>query len=96
MKLASLVLAATVMISASAATARGESIYDDTPSAGEMIFDLVLLRPLGLVATAIGAGVYVVALPIALMRGEGPSEPAEQLVVGPARFTFTRPLGREE
>jgi hypothetical protein len=96
MKIAPVVLAVALLASASAASARGESLYDDTPSAGAMILDLAVLRPLGLVATLVGAGVYVVALPFALMRGEGPVEPAQQLVVEPARFTFTRGLGRDD
>lgn len=69
-----------------------ESI-DGTPSAGAMAFDLVIVRPIGLVATVLGAGLFVLQLPLSLIQGEPPSEPAKKLVEEPAKFTFTRPLG---
>lgn len=93
MKLATYLLAAVLAISSSLATAQDRTGLDDAPSPGAMALDLVVLRPLGLAATLLGCAVYIVALPIALMRGEGPLEPAQKLVVEPAAFTFTRRLG---
>ena len=66
---------------------------DDSPSAGAMAFDLVIVRPVGLVATVLGTGLFVLSLPLSLIQGEPPSDPAKKLVVEPAKFTFTRPLG---
>lgn len=66
---------------------------DGSPSAGAMAFDLVIVRPVGLVATVLGAGLFVLQLPLSLIQGEPPSEPAKKLVEEPAKFTFTRPLG---
>lgn len=58
-----------------------------------IVADILLARPFGLAATAIGATLYIVAFPFAAMSGDMTS-PAETLVGEPARFTFTRPLGQ--
>ena len=82
----------TVCSSSVSADAYRDSI-DDTPSAGAMAFDLALVRPLGLAATVLGAGLFVVQLPLSLIQGKPPSDPARKLIVEPAKFTFQRPLG---
>ena len=61
--------------------------------AGAMIFDLVLVRPLGLAATMIGEALFVVSLPFTALTGDV-KEAAQKLVVDPAEFTFARPLGK--
>lgn len=66
---------------------------EGAPSAGAMAFDLVIVRPVGLVATVLGAGLFVLQLPLSMIQGEPPSDPAKKLVVEPARYTFQRPLG---
>lgn len=58
----------------------------------EMVVDAVLVRPLGLVALILGAGVFVVSLPFSLL-GRNVGEAGSKLVVDPAVFTFVRPLG---
>lgn len=65
-----------------------------SPSAGMMMFDMVLVRPLGLAATAIGTGLFLINLPFSELEGNGPGEPFKVLVEQPAKFTFTRPLGQ--
>jgi hypothetical protein len=54
--------------------------------------DLLLSRPGGLVATAVGAAVLVVTLPFSLLSGTT-NEAAQKLVGEPADYTFRRPLG---
>jgi hypothetical protein len=54
--------------------------------------DALVVRPLSFVATVIGAGVFVLALPVAATSGSVHST-ADALVVQPGRFTFRRPLG---
>lgn len=66
---------------------------DGKPSAGAMAFDLVVVRPVSLVATVLGTGLFVLSLPLSLIQGEPPSDPAQKLVIEPAKFTFDRPLG---
>lgn len=68
---------------------------DDTISgdkATDMVVDVVVMRPLGLVATAAGAVLTVVALPFTIPSGSV-ERSARQLILKPADYTFKRPLG---
>jgi hypothetical protein len=96
MKVVTLTAALVLMVSASALQAHDREGIDDSPSAGAMVFDLVLIRPLSLVATTLGVGFFVVSLPLAVIQGELPREPARKLVIEPARYTFFRRLGDME
>jgi hypothetical protein len=60
--------------------------------------DLFLLRPFGLVMTIGGAGLVVATSPLIGMASFAPphdafERTANALVIGPAGFTFNRPLG---
>jgi hypothetical protein len=96
MKVVTLTAALVLMVSASALQAQDREGIDDSPSAGAMVFDLVLIRPLSLVATTLGVGFFVVSLPLAVIQGEWPRQTAENLVLEPARYTFLRRLGEME
>lgn len=61
-----------------------------------MLVDLVLVRPVSLVATVLGTGLFVLQLPLSLIQGTPPSDPARKLIVEPAKYTFQRPLGSME
>ncbi len=61
----------------------------------DMVLDLVLLRPMGLLATGVGAVAFVVSLPFTLPSG-GVGSAACELVQAPLAYTFTRPLGDME
>lgn len=68
---------------------------DDTVSgdkATDMVVDAVVVRPLGLAATAIGTVLTVVALPFTIPSGSVGTS-AHELIVRPAEYTFKRPLG---
>ncbi|MDG1772964.1 MAG: hypothetical protein P8H32_05965 [Oceanicoccus sp.] len=65
---------------------------EEEPSALAMAGDLVIARPLLLVATVVGTAFYVVSLPFSLAGGNA-IEAGETLVVGPAKSTFVRCLG---
>lgn len=73
------------------ALAQDQNLTKET-TAEEMIADLILLRPLGIVSTAVGSVFFIVSLPFS-----GPSRTADEaffrLVADPATFTFARPLG---
>jgi len=60
--------------------------------AGYMAGDLAVIRPLGIVATAVGAVIYFISLPFSLAGGNE-EEARQKLVIDPAEYTFTRPLG---
>ena len=58
-----------------------------------MIADFVLLRPLGIGATAVGTVFFIVSLPFSAPSGSV-GVAFRKLVVEPATFTFARPLGK--
>lgn len=62
------------------------------PPAYAMIGDLLIARPLLVVATVIGAGVFVVSLPFTALGG-GVGDAGQALVVDPAKAAFVRCLG---
>jgi hypothetical protein len=59
---------------------------------GEVAADALVVRPLGLAATAVGAAIFVVALPFAAIAKDVKGTGAT-LVGAPARVTFQRRLG---
>jgi hypothetical protein len=92
-----LAVAALLTLSAAAGVAQAQITVaedvDTSPSGTEMAADLLVVRPLGLVATVLGTGLFILQLPLSVVQGELPREPARKLIVAPAQFTFSRPLG---
>lgn len=64
----------------------------EQPSAGAMVADAIIARPLLLVTTVIGTAFYVVTLPFSLLGGNA-MDAGDTLVVQPAKATFVRCLG---
>ena len=95
----SALVAATLVVGSSNAFAQSNSSspyndsLDNSPSAGAMAFDLIIVRPVSLVATVLGTGLFIVSLPLALIQRDAPTAAAKKLVAEPARYTFERPLG---
>lgn len=58
----------------------------------KMGVDLVLVRPVGIVATLVGSVVFVVALPFTLISGDT-QHSLDKLIKEPGKYTFNRPLG---
>ena len=58
----------------------------------DMLVDAVVVRPLGLAGTVLGAAVTLVTLPFTLPAGNA-GEAARFMIVEPAEYTFNRPLG---
>jgi hypothetical protein len=56
------------------------------------IGDVVVVRPVSFVATVLGSVFFVVALPFAA-ASKSTKDTANVLVVEPAEYTFTRPVG---
>jgi hypothetical protein len=57
-------------------------------------FDLVILRPLGLVAVAVGVGAFIPAVLIGAPQGRDGFNAARELFIElPVNQTFQRPLG---
>jgi hypothetical protein len=64
----------------------------EDPSAGAMVADFVLVRPVAIVALVLGSAFFVVTLPFSAIGGNVKAA-AKNLVVKPAKFSFVRPLG---
>ena len=88
-----LAMVAAMMIIPVANTALASEYFEsENPSGGEMMFDLVVVRPVGIVATAVGCIVFVVSSPFSALGGNIDTA-NEKLIKDPAAFTFKRPLG---
>lgn len=86
-----LAVVVSLMIAQPVAAAGAE--YEATPpSAAAMGFDVLLVRPLSIVATAAGGGLFLLSLPFSAL-GLNTDEAAVRLVGEPATFAFLRPLG---
>lgn len=89
------VLAAAALLGASFSAAAGEGLDNRTVTgdrSGDMAVDLVIVRPISIVATVVGAVGFVVALPFTVPSGSV-DEAARSLVAAPFEYTFNRPLG---
>ena len=88
-----IMMIAAMMIMPLATTAFAEEYFEaEDPSGGEMMFDLAVVRPVGIIATAVGCVFFVVSSPFSALGGNIGAA-GEMLVKDPAAFTFKRPLG---
>ena len=85
-------ITALAIIPFASATMAQEYFEAEDPSGGAMLFDFVLVRPIGMVATAVGSVFFVLSWPFSAL-GDNVDEANEKLIREPAAFTFKRPLG---
>lgn len=62
------------------------------PDGGIMLADVIIARPIGMAACAVGLVGTILALPFAAFSGSM-NAVAERLVVEPFAYTFQRPMG---
>ncbi len=95
--LAALLSTSGMLLPGSTAVAGCDTTYrhGEEPSAGLMLVDAVLIRPLTFVASVAGAAIWVVTLPFTLMGGNT-DEAGDVLVADPWCYTIDRPLGYME
>ena len=86
-----MVLLCTLSLCSHSFGGTGNAVEED-PSALAMVGDLVVVRPVALTLTAIGAVTWLVTLPFTAASGSVKSS-GDTLVVGPAMTTFVRCLG---
>jgi hypothetical protein len=92
------ILMATALFAAvwsSVASADG-SLMTETPlepTVGEMAFDTLIGRPLGVVTTVGGTALWLVQLPISVWVPEYRNRTYQKMIVDPAKWTFDRPIG---
>lgn len=93
--IASIVFTAFIIVSANSFSY--DAYYDGTnrASEGDIIVDLLVARPLGLVGSVVGIAAHGVGL-LFSVPGENFDETAEILVEEPLNYTFNRPLGHFE
>jgi len=85
----------TAMILMPLAANAAEYFEAGDPSGGAMMFDLAVVRPVGIVATAIGCVFFVLSSPFSALGGNIDTD-GQKLVKDPVAFTFKRPLGEFE
>ncbi len=91
-----LTIASLFMLSSVSLASSAYNSYEyDQLTAGAMAADAILVRPLGIVATVAGFGLFVVSAPFSLLGGNA-GDAWYTLVKSPAEFTFVRPLGAFE
>ncbi|MBA56994.1 MAG: hypothetical protein CMK89_21300 [Pseudomonadales bacterium] len=91
----SVMVALSMALFAAAPAVSQAQTVTDRPSGLEMTGDVLLVRPLTLVATVIGTGLFVVSLPFSALGGNV-GEAGNTLVVTPFKSTFLRCLGCSE
>jgi hypothetical protein len=64
----------------------------EKPTGGMMMWDALVMRPIGIVGTVVGSAVWLISYPFAAL-GENTDESTEALVQKPFEWTFQRPLG---
>jgi len=87
-----LTIAALILIPFATESLAQEKSAQSEYSAEKMMVDILLVRPVGIVATVFGSAIFIVALPFSLIGGNTGAT-LQNLIVSPARFTFIRPVG---
>jgi hypothetical protein len=88
-----LITVASLLIVPFGSTALAQEYFEaEEPSGGAMIYDLCVVRPVGLVATALGSVVFVLSSPFSAL-GDNIDVAGQKLIKNPAAYTFKRPLG---
>ncbi len=62
------------------------------PTGGMMMWDALMMRPVGIIGTALGSVVWLVSYPFAALGGNT-DQSTQKLVADPIEWTFQRPLG---
>jgi hypothetical protein len=85
---------AVMIFSASPAAAEWDGLPWESLDAGvpRIVFDIAVLRPLGLVQSVVGVAAYVIFYPVSLLTG-GSDDVTRACITGPFDQTFRRPLG---
>jgi hypothetical protein len=90
-------LVALLMLSLSASASQAGSTRSgmgNKASQSPVVFDVLILRPLGFVTLALGAGLFVISMPlVAVTRPQDIRKPYETFLVRPCRFLWKDDLG---
>lgn len=94
-RIAAVITAAALMLCLASPAAAITRDNGDRPNAVPVVIDALFLRPAGLMMTMMGVLVYAVPVAplVAITRPADLWKPLGPLVVAPARYTFSDPLG---
>ena len=87
-----LVLVVGCALCVPAAAARDVEEDYGLSSSDAMVIDALIIRPVMVVVTAVGVVAFVASLPFTVLSGSV-GKAGNAMVVEPAAYTFTRPLG---
>jgi hypothetical protein len=87
-----LILAALVFIPFGSSAQAQDQYETEQATGGGMMYDFLVVRPIGMAATLLGAAFFVVALPFYAVGGNT-DDAGQKLVKDPFNYTFKRPLG---
>ncbi|MEA3436181.1 MAG: multidrug transporter [Thermodesulfobacteriota bacterium] len=85
-------IAALLFVPFSSSAVASVDFEKKDPSAGAMVADFVLVRPVAIIALVVGSAFFVVTLPFSAIGGNVKAA-AKSMVVKPAKYSFIRPLG---
>ncbi len=86
------VIAALICVPFATSAQAQEYFEAKEPGGGAMMYDMVVVRPIGIVATAVGSVFWLISLPFSA-SGDNTDTATKKLVKEPAAYTFKRPLG---
>lgn len=84
--------AALVIVPFGTAALAQTVIKTEEPGAAQMTYDVLCLRPIGMVGIVAGSAAFIVSLPFTLLSGTM-GKAGQKMVADPFAFTFTRPVG---
>ncbi len=82
----------TVVILALALLATSVPAWAGTENDHDIVGDTLFARPLGIVSIPVGAAIWVVALPFAVLSGTL-HKTTQTLITNPINYTLARPVG---
>ena len=86
-------LVALLMLGTAAGPAAATRSSEDVANA-PVVFDVLVLRPIGFATLALGTGLFLVSLPLLVVtRPQEIDKPFGHLVAGPAKFLWSDSLG---
>jgi len=90
-----LITVALLLIQVGPAAAGTPAQNIENRGATNLVADALILRPLGLVATAVGAAIWAVGVApvVAITRPTDLGESMDYLIKRPVKYTFADPLG---
>ena len=86
------VIAALIAVPFATSAMAQEYFETKEPSGEAMIYDIAVMRPVGILATVAGSVAWLISLPFSALGGNVGTA-TEKLVKDPAAYTFKRPLG---